>query len=192
MTRRLFLAQIALCALLLAAGCTQRMADQPRCAPYGATTAFDDGSCDRPVPPNTRARASVADFFAQRAGVAPQPTLGPADAGGMPMAITSDLLAVGQDRFTTFCAPCHGMSGYGDGMIVQRGMPAPPSFHSERLRNVPPEYIVGVITNGFGVMYSYADRVPEDERWAIAAYIKALQLSQDAPADAQAGQEVAP
>lgn len=187
MTRRLCLAQLMLCALLLlVSGCTQRMAEQPRCEPYGATTAFNDGSCDRPVPPNTVPRAYVADFFAQRAGVAPAPTVGPPDASGMPFPITSDLLAVGQDRFTTYCAPCHGMAGYGDGMIVQRGLRAPPSFHSERLRQVPPEYIVNVITNGFGIMYSYAYRVPEDERWAIAAYIKALQLSQNAPADAQA------
>jgi mono/diheme cytochrome c family protein len=101
----------------------------------------------------------------------------------MPSPITREFLVLGRTRYEAFCAPCHGITGYGNGMIVQRGFPAPPSFHTQRLRDVPPEYIVDVITNGFGRMFSYAYRVPEDERWAIAAYIRALQLSQNATLD---------
>ena len=87
----------------------------------------------------------------------------------------------GREGFEMFCSPCHGRTGYGDGMVARHGFPPPPSFHSDRLRAVPPAYIVPVITHGFGVMYPYASRVEPEERWAIAAYVKALQLSQRAP-----------
>jgi mono/diheme cytochrome c family protein len=91
------------------------------------------------------------------------------------------LLARGQQRFGIYCAPCHGFGGDGDGMIVQRGMPRPPSFHSARLRTAPDAHFMAVITQGYGVMYSYADRVAPRDRWAIIAYIRALQLSRNAP-----------
>jgi len=91
------------------------------------------------------------------------------------------LLERGKERYAIFCVPCHDPAGYGHGRIPSRGFPAPPSFHSERLRKVDPRHIVDVITDGYGVMYSYAGRVPPRDRWAIAAYVKALQLSQDAP-----------
>jgi mono/diheme cytochrome c family protein len=90
------------------------------------------------------------------------------------------LLARGRERFDIFCAPCHGRVGDGSGMIVQRGFPRPPSFHIDRLRAAPPQHFFDVITNGHGAMYSYAARVPPADRWAIAAYIRALQASQDA------------
>jgi len=93
------------------------------------------------------------------------------------------VLSAGHLSYDTFCAPCHGLGGAGNGMIVQRGFPAPPTFHSQRLRDAPPGYIYSVITNGFGRMYSYASRVKPDERWAIVAYIRALQLSQNATID---------
>lgn len=96
-----------------------------------------------------------------------------------PMPVTREVLARGHEQFNVFCSPCHGKLGDGKGMIVQRGFKAPPSFHEERLRTAPPGYVFSVITNGFGVMYSYASRVPVNDRWAIAAYIKALQLSQN-------------
>jgi mono/diheme cytochrome c family protein len=89
--------------------------------------------------------------------------------------VTEELLRRGEQRFTVFCTPCHGYAGRGDGIIVSRGFPRPPSYHDERLRAVGPEHIVGVITNGAGRMYSYADRVPPAERWAIAHHVKALQ-----------------
>lgn len=88
-------------------------------------------------------------------------------------------LLKGQELYRVFCMPCHGMSGYGDGMIVKRGFLAPPSYHSDRLRNAPDQHFYDVMTHGYGAMYSYADRVPSEERWAIIGYIRALQLSQN-------------
>ena len=97
-----------------------------------------------------------------------------------PPVVTPALLARGRERFDIACSPCHGLAGAGDGMIVQRGFPAPPSYHTDRLRAVPARYFYDVITNGYGIMYSYAARVEPADRWAIAAYIRALQLSRHA------------
>jgi len=94
--------------------------------------------------------------------------------------VTPDLLLRGQDRYRIYCTPCHSELGNGRGMIVQRGFPPPPSFHTDRLRAVPPQHLYDVITRGFGVMYPFADRIEPRDRWAIAAYIRALQRSQDA------------
>jgi mono/diheme cytochrome c family protein len=96
------------------------------------------------------------------------------------MPVTREVLLRGQERFNIYCAPCHGRSGEGNGMIPQRGYPSPPSYHTERLRTVPVGHFFDVITRGYGVMYSYANRVEPADRWAIAAYIRALQLSHDA------------
>ena len=95
-----------------------------------------------------------------------------------PPAVDLALVQHGKERFDIFCSPCHGYAGYGDGMVVERGFPAPPSFHNNRLRQMPASEIFDTISNGHGVMYSYADRVPSKDRWAIAAYVRALQLSQ--------------
>ena len=92
----------------------------------------------------------------------------------------AQLLARGQERYGIYCSPCHGLSGNGDGMIVRRGFPAPPSYHSARLRAAPAKHFFDVITNGYGVMYSYAARVEPRDRWAIVAYIRALQESRNA------------
>jgi mono/diheme cytochrome c family protein len=100
-----------------------------------------------------------------------------------PFPVTMEVLQRGQERFNIFCAPCHGRTGDGNGMIVQRGYPQPPSYHTEDLRNAPPGHFVDVITNGFARMPSYADQVPVPDRWAITAYIRALQLSEDATLD---------
>ena len=105
--------------------------------------------------------------------------------------MTAELLARGQDRYEIFCAVCHDPTGHGRGVVPSRGFPQPPSFHSERLRNVPSRHIVRVITDGYGVMYAYGDRVPPADRWAIAAYVRALQLSQAAPLDILSSAEVA-
>ncbi|MGO4524342.1 cytochrome c [Microvirga sp. 2MCAF35] len=113
-----------------------------------------------PVPPGAIARGTAA----REAALAPP---GPE--------VTRELLARGEERFRAFCAPCHGASGRGDGTIVSRGFPAPPSYHEERLRSLAPEQIVQVITHGKGRMFPYADRILPEERWAIAHYVKDLQ-----------------
>jgi mono/diheme cytochrome c family protein len=117
--------------------------------------------------------------------------------GTYPMEITRGALERGRQRYQIYCSMCHGDTGYGDGMIVQRGFVRPPSLHDERLRAAQPGYFVEVITQGFGAMYSYNDRVPPEDRWKIAAYIKTLQLSQGAdpalltPADRQRVEQAA-
>jgi mono/diheme cytochrome c family protein len=95
--------------------------------------------------------------------------------------VTRALLERGRERFEIYCSVCHGLTGYGDGQIVQRGFPAPPSYHSERLREAPNQHFYDVITHGYGVMFSYAQRVAPADRWAIVAYIRTLQLSQNMP-----------
>jgi mono/diheme cytochrome c family protein len=99
--------------------------------------------------------------------------------------VTPALLERGRDRFAIFCTPCHGANGHGDGTVVSRGFPAPPSYHEERLRQVAPEDIVRVITSGIGRMHPYADRVPPEDRWAIAHHVKALQAQKHAPMPSQ-------
>ena len=101
----------------------------------------------------------------------------------LPIPLTRQLLERGHERFDIFCSPCHGRTGYGDGMIVQRGFKAPPSFHSDRLRQAPAGHFFDVITNGFGVMYDLSDRIRVDDRWAIVAYVRALQQSQNSTLD---------
>lgn len=104
-----------------------------------------------------------------------------AEEGGPAPPITWSLLKRGQERYNIYCAPCHGESGHADGVVVQRGFPAPPSYHSDALRKMPDKQLYDVITHGYGVMYPYADRVVPLDRWAIVDYIRALQLSQNAP-----------
>jgi mono/diheme cytochrome c family protein len=98
--------------------------------------------------------------------------------------MTREVLTRGQGRYEIFCTPCHGFAGDGDGMVVQRGFPAPPSFHTEARIDMAPERIVSAITNGFGRMLPMAERIPPADRWAIAAYVKALQLARQSPEDA--------
>jgi mono/diheme cytochrome c family protein len=151
-------------ALALAACDDQSMRRQNRYETLGPADLFPDGAASR-VPPE--GAVAQGDLAAERALGEPPP-------------VTAELLARGQERYGIACTPCHGLSGHGDGMIVARGFPAPPSYHEPRLRAAPARYFVDVITNGYGAMYSYAARVEPRDRWAIAAYIRALQLSQDA------------
>jgi mono/diheme cytochrome c family protein len=168
------------------AGCRQDMHDGPRYKPLQASTFFADGKSARPLVANTVARGQLRDnalFYEGR--------VEGRMADVFPMPVTADLMARGQERFNAFCSPCHGRSGMGDGMVVRRGFRAPPSLHEERLRVAPPGYFFDVMTNGFGAMPDYAAQVLVADRWAIAAYIRALQLSQhatvnDVPADRRA------
>jgi hypothetical protein len=160
--------------LLLLAGCSlkQDMAHQPKNRPLSPSdfAGFTDGRSARPLLENTVARGSLADD-ALAVGK---------DSNNFPLPITEGLLERGEDRYKIFCAPCHGLQGDGNGMIAMRGMKHPPSYHEGRLRQVPNGYIYDVITNGFGAMYSYSAQVPPRDRWAIVAYVRALQLSRNA------------
>lgn len=163
---------------VLASGCRQDMHDQPRLEPLEGSTVFADGRASRPQVPGTIGRGQLrTDAYLYTGKVGSQLV------DRLPVALTPQLLARGQERYNIYCAPCHARLGDGNGMIVQRGMRRPPSLHIQRLREAPVGYFFDVMTNGFGTMYSYADRVPVDDRWAIVAYIRALQLSQNATLD---------
>jgi mono/diheme cytochrome c family protein len=152
------------------------MHDQPKQKPLSASDFYAvDHRSARPTVAGTVARGHLVDDSAYYTG---KDGAEPTDA--LPMAVTTELLERGQARFQTFCAPCHGRTGRGDGMIVQRGLKAPPSLHADRLRAAPAGYFYDVITHGFGAMSDYAAQVPIDDRWAVTAYIRALQLSQHA------------
>jgi Cytochrome C oxidase, cbb3-type, subunit III len=169
--------------LLVASGCNQMMNDEPRYKPLAASDFFADGQSARPQVEGTIARGHLrldrAFYTGKSNGVL---------VSALPVPVTRDLLVRGRERFDIFCSPCHGRLGNGDGVVVERGFRSPPSYHIDRLRTAPVGHFFDVMTNGFGAMASYASRVPPADRWAIAAYIRALQLSQhavlsDAPAD---------
>lgn len=152
-------------------GCQQDMARQPKNKPLSPSPFFDDGRSERPLVENTVARGSIAD----------DDLFVPKDSNAFPLPLTPELLKRGQDRYRIFCTPCHGLQGDGNGMIAMRGMKHPPSYHDARLRQVPNGYIYDVITNGFGAMLGYSAQIPPKDRWAIIAYVRALQLSRNAP-----------
>lgn len=168
-------AVVAGLALLALPGCRQDMHDQPKYQPLEESHFFKDGRASRPRIPGTVPRGRRDDDALLVTGkvdgklsdVFPEP-------------VTQATLERGHQRFDVYCSPCHDRSGSGRGMIVMRGYKQPTSFHEERLRTSAPGYFFDVITNGFGVMPSYAAQVPVKDRWAIAAYIRALQLSQHA------------
>lgn len=167
---------LALAALALAPlGCKREdMHNQPRHEWQEASEFFANGMAARPQVEGTMATAqllSTSPLLTTR-------TPGGTYADAYPFEITRGALERGRQRFDIYCSMCHGATGYGDGMIVQRGFVRPPSFHIDRLRSAPPGYFVEVITHGFGAMYSYNDRVVPEDRWKIAAYIKTLQMSQ--------------
>jgi mono/diheme cytochrome c family protein len=173
------LAAVSALLMLAAAGCRPDMYNQPRYKTYAADDFFRDGASARPLPPHTVARGHAdldTEYFE-----------GKTDDGKLveafPQPVTPAMLERGRERFDIYCSVCHGRTGEANGMIVQRGFPAPPSYHTERLRTAPVGHFYDVITNGYGVMYSYAARVEPSDRWAIAAYIRALQLAQNAKLD---------
>lgn len=162
----------ALIVLLAACGNMQR---QPSLRPLEDTDHFANGSSAQTPPAHTVPRGAPppGDTFSTGARNGALTKV-------LPVPLTPEFLARGRERFNAYCAPCHGADGYGRGIVVRRGFPAPPSYHEARLRDAPIGHFFDVITHGYGVMYSYADRVSVEDRWAIAAYIRALQRSQHA------------
>jgi mono/diheme cytochrome c family protein len=190
--------------LLSFAGCRRDMQDQPKAKPFRTSTFFKDGLASRQPVAGTVPRGWLradTELFTGKKNKTPGPavnpqtgpvnTTPPAAAGSaqvaaaypddvekFPFPITEEVLDRGQQRFQIYCSVCHGMTGNGDGMIVRRGFRKPPSYHEQRLREAPVGHFFDVVTNGWGAMPSYAAQVPVQDRWAIIAYIRALQLSQ--------------
>jgi mono/diheme cytochrome c family protein len=178
LSRNLRRVGLVVVSLVLLAGCQGRMKDQPRVEPYEASAFFSDGQGSRPLVANTVPREGFTEDMTFLTGM---DNGSPATA--IPMPVTLDVIQRGQERYNIFCAPCHGLDGDGDGIIVQRGFPSPPSYHIDRLRNASPGHFFDVMTNGFGVMFDYATQVTPADRWAIVSYIQALQLSHNAAAN---------
>jgi mono/diheme cytochrome c family protein len=177
-TRSARAAVLAVGLALLLAACGNNMADQPNLRAQQGSAFFADGSGARPPVEGTVSREvggiDPVFFTGQQGGaLATEP----------PFELTVELLQRGQQRYDIYCSVCHGYTGAGDGMVVTRGFPAPTSFHAERLRAQPVGYFFNAATNGFGRMYGYASRIPAEDRWAISAYVKALQLSQNGTPD---------
>ncbi len=158
-------------------GCND-MYDTGRIKPLEKSNLFADGSSARPLPQGTVPRGYAANSDLLHTGKVDGKL-----ADLFPFAVTDSVIQRGRNRYTTFCTPCHGRLGDGGGMIVQRGFPRPKSFTTDSLRARPAGYFFDVMTNGFGKMYSYAPSIPVHDRWAIVAYIRALQLSQGARVD---------
>jgi hypothetical protein len=179
-TQSIFLCLAAAASL---ASCRQDMHDQPKYKPQRGSSFFADGRSNRPSVPGTIARGMLVEDELLHTGK---------ENGEFskvfPFEVTASVLARGQERYTIFCAPCHDATGFGNGIVVQRGMKQAASYHIDRLRDAAPGYFFDVITHGFGAMYDYSDRIKVEDRWAIAAYIRVLQKAQsaklaDVPAD---------
>ena len=161
--------------MIVGGGCRRDMYDQPHYEPYEPSTFFADGTSSRPIIAGTVARGELrADSLYYEGKVDGK------DADVFPFAIDAETLETGRERYMVYCTPCHGRLGDGRGMVVRRGFSPPPTFHSEYLRQKPVGHIYNVISHGYGAMYSYAARIPVRHRWAIAAYIRALQYSTNA------------
>lgn len=156
-------------------GCRQEMRDDSRLKPFQETPFFTDRSSSRPLARGvvSRGDARADDFFF--AG-----EINSRLVRGFPQTVSMDQLRKGRERYNIYCSVCHGFTGTGDGMVVQRGFPKPPSLMDQRLRDAPEGHFFTVITNGYGAMYSYASRLEPSERWAVIAYIRALQLTRNA------------
>jgi mono/diheme cytochrome c family protein len=175
-TLRILAASCLLGAAGLLTGCNLEMRDDSHLKPFERSPVFKDGRSSRPL---------VAGTVSHREGEAPSAAMVTGmNADGQPTAdfplpVTPELLETGRKEFNIYCSVCHGYSGYADGVVVRRGFPKPPSYHIDRLRRAPVGHIYDVVTNGYGVMYSYADRIQTpEERWAVVAYVRALQYSQ--------------
>lgn len=175
--RGLSLACLGMIVVLLA-GCRLDMHIQPKYLPYEPTDFFSDGRSERQPVPGTVARGQLRVDDLLYSG-----TENSVESNRFPFPITRADLERGRERFNIYCTPCHDYTGSGRGMIVQRGFPQPPSYHIQRLREAPVGHFYQVMTNGFGAMYSYAARIDPADRWRIAAYIRVLQLTQNAKID---------
>lgn len=190
-THKPVLALLLMCVAVLA-GCRNDMRDQPRYKPLQQADFFGDDRSARAPLAGTVARGQLRDdalYFTGRSGTTLADTL--------PFPVTKEVLERGRERYNIHCTPCHDRTGNGQGMVVQRGFRQPPSFHIDRLRQAPVGHYYDVMTNGFGAMSDYAARVAPRDRWAIAAYIRALQYSQraalsDVPADKHGELDKAP
>lgn len=197
---------VLLCAL--GAGCRRDMQDQPKMKPYRGTTFFTDGLSGRqPIAgtiPRGFLRTDTEYYTGKKAGATPSasPVAGqattpgqvnafPDDVDTFPFPVTEDTVRRGRERYDIFCSVCHGMTGNGDGMVVRRGFRRAASFNDDRLRQAPVGHFFDAMTNGWGAMPSYASQIPVQDRWAIVAYIRALQLSQQNP-NAQPGASPVP
>jgi mono/diheme cytochrome c family protein len=162
---------------LASVGCRQDMHDQPKYTPYKPSAFFADQRSARPPVEGTVAQGQLfEDELLHTGKVGGQP------ATVFPFPVDMSVMQRGRQRYNIYCAPCHGLTGEGDGMVVQRGYRRPPSFNIDRLRQAAPGHVFDVVTNGFGAMPDYAAQIPVRDRWAITAYIRALQLSQSATA----------
>ena len=182
---------------MFAVGCRYDMQDQPRYKTYKKSDFFADGRASRDLPQGTVSRGNLRDDKAFYTGKIDNPNLNvqvqtttdatgntlvssfPNDIAKIPVPVTEELLNRGQERYNIYCIVCHGPVGGGDGMVVRRGYPQPPTYHDDRLRNAPDGHFFEVITNGWGKMNSYAHQIPVADRWAIVAYIRALQVAQN-------------
>ena len=187
---------------VFASACRYDMQDQPRYKYYKKSDFFADGRASRDLPEGAVPRGDLREdqaFYTGKIGN-PDPNVQvqtttdasgntlvssfPNDVAKMPVTVTKELIDRGQERYNIYCIVCHGPVGNGDGMIVRRGYPQPPTYHDDRLRNAPDGHFFDVITNGWGKMNSYAHQVPVADRWAIVAYIRALQVGQNPNASA--------
>ncbi len=162
-------------ALVFTTACRRDMQDQPKYKPLARSTFFTDGRSARPIPADTVARDELNNNDSFHTGESNGNFL-----EAIPVPVNLQVLHRGQDRYDIFCSPCHGRIGDGNGMVAQRGLRIPANLHTDRLRSVPPGYLYQVITNGYGAMGEYSYQLSVSDRWAIIAYMRALQLSRNA------------
>ena len=195
--RRSIFAFCLLIFALSAVGCRYDMQDQPRYKAFKKSDFFSDDKAMRDLPEGTVARGHLREnkafYTGKKDNADPNAQVQtttdskgntvvasfPNDITEFPVPVTKELIDRGQQRFNIYCIVCHGPTGNGDGMIVRRGFSQPPTYHDDRLRNAPVGHFFDVMTNGWGKMNSYASQVPPADRWAIVAYIRTLQLSQN-------------
>ena len=171
---RFALACSAAAFLFLAGGCEnlhQDMGNQPKNKALSPSDFFQDGRSERPLIENTVARGALAN----------DELLVPKESNAFPLPLDMKLLERGEERYKIYCTPCHGLQGDGNGMVAMRGMKHPPSYHDGQVRKETNGYYYDVITNGFGAMMGYSAQIPPSDRWAIIAYVRALQLSRNIP-----------
>ncbi|HEU5179422.1 MAG TPA: cytochrome c [Candidatus Polarisedimenticolia bacterium] len=173
---RMGLAAAVVVVAMLSGGCRQKMADQPSYRPLQESDFWPDGRSSRAPVPGTVARGQLREDEAWFTG-----KRGTEFVNLVPRPVTREMLQRGRERYDIFCSPCHDRLGNGQGMVVRRGFPPPPSLHIDRLREARPGYVFDVITRGFGRQAEMASQIPVEDRWAITAYLKVLQFSQHAP-----------